>query len=109
MGGGQPAIRYDAREDAGAGVPPVTSVSTLADRIHGRSFCIVAGRCRAILRDILHARQRSAVDRRRFRSKRSETASDRVFRANSKGVGKAAAPSNESAIGIWAEAARSGV
>ena len=55
--------------------PAGASVPSLADRLDGGSRRGEPRRRRAVLRDVLHAGQRGAVDRRRFRSGRSASVS----------------------------------
>ena len=60
--------------------PPDASVSSLAHRVDGGSVGGEPRGRRAVLRDVLHARQRRALDRRRLRPRRSAASRGGVFR-----------------------------
>ena len=82
---GQPAVRHVDGKASGAVLSARASVPSFADGVDGRPHRREPGRHRAVLRDVLHAGQRGAVDRRRFRAGRSATAGRaalrRAFRA----------------------------
>ena len=64
-------------------------------------------RHRAVLRDVLHARQRGAVDRRRLRARRSARLVEKHFGADPARRGQAAAARHVAAAGVRAVEARS--
>ena len=91
-------------------LPAGASVPSFADRLDGGSDGGEPRRRRAVLRDVLHAGQRRALDRRRLRSRRSASAG----RANTsapipRGRGRAAAAADMyAAADVRRVAARSG-